>query len=50
MLDGSLLADIVTKPVYQKLQQYAKEKDLSFKYKDELLKILDYYKTLENQP
>ncbi len=46
MLDRSLLADVVTEPIYEKLKQYAKQNDLSFKYKEDLLQILDYYKTL----
>jgi|GEM_PF-1369334 len=47
MLDESLLATAVTEPIYKHLEQFAKEKDLSFKYKDDLLQILDYYKTIE---
>jgi len=46
MIDESLLEASVTPPIYLKLEQYAKENDLSFKYRDDLLLILDYYGTL----
>lgn len=46
MINESLLETSVTPSVYLKLEQYAKEKDLSFKYRDDLLLILDYYETL----
>lgn len=46
MLDRDLLAITVSEPVYEKLKLYARENDLSFKYKEDLLKILDYYGTL----
>lgn len=47
IIDEDLFATIVTKPVYQKLLQYSAAQKLSFEIKDELLKILDYYETID---
>lgn len=43
MLDRDLLEDFVTPEEYDKLVGYAHANDLSFKKKDEFLKILAYY-------
>ena len=46
----NLNADLVEKYTgiyYEKLRKYSKENHLNFKSKQELLKILDYYGTLE---
>lgn len=44
-LDKSVLENY-TKPYYEQLEAYAKERKLSFKKRDDLIKILEYYKTL----
>lgn len=43
MVDEDLLAEYVSEPVYKQLKQYAKENDLKFRSKPDLLKILQYY-------
>jgi len=48
MIDRDLLSSFITKPLYDKLKLYAKQERLSFKRKNDFLKILDYYKTLVN--
>jgi hypothetical protein len=35
-----------TAPNYEKLKDYAKENKLKFKKKEDLIKILEYYRTL----
>jgi hypothetical protein len=38
-----------TAPHFEKLEEYAREQKLSFKQKDDLIKILDYYKLIAEQ-
>ena len=47
--DKDLLEKYVTPPLYKKLKEYAKENHLSFKKKDDLFKILDYYESLSRE-
>lgn len=44
--DKDLLVEYVTEPVYDKLKDYARGNNLSFKRKEDLIKILDYYEGL----
>ena len=46
MIDRDLLEDFITAEHYEKLKDYARENKLSFKKKDEFLKILAYYDQL----
>ena len=46
MVDDDLLIEFVTEPVYEKLRTFAKQNNLSFKRKDDFLKILDYYDSI----
>jgi hypothetical protein len=43
MLDNDLLAEFVGKEVNEKLVDFAKEQDLSFKDKNDLMRIFSYY-------
>lgn len=43
VIDRELLEEFVTPNEYEKLMQYAKENDLSFKKKADFLKIMTYY-------
>lgn len=43
MIDRDLLEEFIAPSDYEKISQYADANNLSFKKKDEFLKILDYY-------
>lgn len=45
-LEGKNILESYTEPYYEDLKKYAKENDLTFKKKEDFLKILDYYETL----
>jgi hypothetical protein len=43
LVDPSLLSEYISKPVYEKLEAYAKANDLKFRNKEDFLQILEYY-------
>lgn len=47
-LDNSAI-EKYTAPHFEKLEEYANAQKLSFKRKDDLIKILDYYKLIAEQ-
>ena len=49
MFDEDLLAEYLTRPVYDDLQRYAKENNLKFKRKEDFMKIVAYYDSLRKE-
>lgn len=47
VVEEDLLSEYVTQPVYEQLKKYAEENDLGFKRKDDFIKILKYYDTIQ---
>jgi hypothetical protein len=47
--DKELLAEFIGQSAYEKLIAYAKEKDLSFKNKEDLMTILNYYDSIKDE-
>jgi hypothetical protein len=43
LVEPSLLAEYISKPVYEQLESYAKTNGLKFRNKEDFLQILDYY-------
>ena len=43
LVDPSLFAEYITKPVYDRLVVFAQENDLKFRSKEDFLIILDHY-------
>jgi hypothetical protein len=49
MVDDDLLIEFVTEPIYEKLKTFAKQNNLTFKRKEDFLKILDHYDSIRSK-